>query len=388
MGKIKKILILLSILAVFATTVIGVLFIDLYPNFLVLDFIEYWSAYNLTLNSINPYNGILMRDFQLIYTESSAPQMMWNPPWIFLIISPMLNFDLLISAKIWLFISLFLFIISSVIYYQILTDDKKILLPILLGLSLSFPIVRCLSIGQLAGFLTFGSSLIFWGLEKNKNWILAFGLLLATLKPHLFYLVFVLILLVKYRRSDLFSLVPSILVFLFALSLCELIYPNMIYYWYDAMRGNQVGNTKTSQWMGGTLVGYLIFLLGPIFSSTILSLKIFIPLITILGVLFYYRNKVIPDWRVLYPSILLLSVMTSPFGWSFDFSVLIITHLVIMIKRPHVFYFVLLLASYPVFFKLLTEEHYSFFYVLLISLFYLIANKEHLSTDYMPENGK
>jgi len=184
---------------------LGLLLAVLFPVFVPglgeEDFLDYWSASRLLATGGNPYDPIALRTLQYttrpqLAAESGAVFAVWNPPWLLLIFLPLgfLPFDL--AVPVWMFCNLLLIGIAIIISWDMLVES---------------PDRRGLRIALLAGFL-FGQTLIDYGIGQITGLILIgvvfsikflksgrFGwagltLLLATIKPHLTYLILLLIL--------------------------------------------------------------------------------------------------------------------------------------------------------------------------------------------------
>ena len=115
MKNLPPILLLLFPIALFA------LFVHAsdyqYGHFGSIDFIEYWSAGQLWLEGLNPYDPALLFPIQKeLSFDESAPLMMWNPPWIFLLLAPLLSFSFASAAALWFWLNITLVLALSLIH--------------------------------------------------------------------------------------------------------------------------------------------------------------------------------------------------------------------------------------------------------------------------------
>jgi hypothetical protein len=57
------------------------------------DFAEYWSAFQLFVENKNPYSPSLTLETQRVFGPCVEPILLWNPPWLLVLFSPLLSFD-------------------------------------------------------------------------------------------------------------------------------------------------------------------------------------------------------------------------------------------------------------------------------------------------------
>ena len=56
------------------------------------DFVQYWAAWQLLQEGLNPYDAGLMNAIQqTVGQKAEVTTMMWNPPWTVLLMSPILT---------------------------------------------------------------------------------------------------------------------------------------------------------------------------------------------------------------------------------------------------------------------------------------------------------
>jgi hypothetical protein len=120
------------------------------------DFGAYWAAVQLFKNKKNPY---VPEEIQKIQRElkciNIAPTV-WNPPWTFLLLSPVLSFDFYISSYLWMFCNFVLLFLISFFVWKILTP-KTVTIPVcMLAGSFCAPVFWNFAYGQLSLLVTFG----------------------------------------------------------------------------------------------------------------------------------------------------------------------------------------------------------------------------------------
>jgi hypothetical protein len=79
------------------------------------DFQQYWTAWHLFSSGKNPYNGDLVRLVQssLGGADTDLGTFSWNPPWTFLILSPVVCLPFPQASAVWFLVQIFLFARSS-----------------------------------------------------------------------------------------------------------------------------------------------------------------------------------------------------------------------------------------------------------------------------------
>ena len=280
----------------------------------VRDFVEYWSASRLLLNGGNPYAPDQLLQLQRsVGWGSGTALIMWNPPWTLPFTLPfgLLNFNL--SQFAWLFSQLLLILICTQalanLYGGASTNCR-----IEWCVALSFvPTVFVLIIGQISPMVLAGIT-GFLVLEKKRK-SLAAGAMLAVvaIKPHLLYLFWLALLfwICRYRRWQV--LLGAAGAFLIV-ALLPVYFDRHIYGQYLDLYHLE-GILKPFDWPAPTLRNIFPLLLDR--SDRWLES---LPTLAGLAWLGYYwhRHKAQWQWPEALPSVLLVSVTTSFFAWTYD----------------------------------------------------------------------
>ena len=99
--------------------------------------------------------------------------MMWNPPWLLALFSPLLSFAFTNSAKVWSVSNVVAYLSAAVITLASTETAQKKRIQLLVTCTLFTlcfpPIWMCLKLGQIAGFLTVGLSLFLFGIKRQKR---------------------------------------------------------------------------------------------------------------------------------------------------------------------------------------------------------------------------
>lgn len=290
-----------------------ILFFSPYPNY---DFIEYWSAFRLANQGLNYYDGVVMGAFQLENFGKEVPTMMWNPPWLLSLMSPVLVLPFEQASSVWTWVNCCLYFLSAFLLTKSDAVDRRGLTFLLLAL-LYPPFWNCLEFGQVGAILLLGTSLFLHGVRHKQNICSAFGLLFMSIKPHLFLLLFLFVFWQAIKRV---SLVPILLAGLFCLlaSLPILISGSpALLEWLPAFISKDTSGAAIHpfSWVGATPLSATRAYLGGEFARVVFV----VPLACVaLASIHWVRKR---QWEITenyYLGVLTLGFLCSPFGWFFD----------------------------------------------------------------------
>jgi hypothetical protein len=285
----------------------------------VRDFAAYWAAARLLLTDGNPYSPSELLALQrAVGLAESTPLIMWNPPWILSFIWPFGLLDFTISQFLWLILNVFLVLFSS---HQLLKlyggSQSKAGVAWLLAFTFT-PTVYALILGQVTPVILFGLA-TFLSMERKKNWI-GIGLVLAlmSIKPHFLYLFWIAAALWLGSLRDwriacaigLAGLTAGLLPLLFD----SAIYSNYIrvYQSADYLKPLDlpVPSLRNVVKVLFNLDGFLIEHL-PTAAGAVWIL------------IYWRRHRLEWVWTEHLPLILLVSIVTSPYSWTYDHIVLL-----------------------------------------------------------------
>ena len=271
------------------------------------DFIEYWSSAKLLLNRANPYSpaGVFALEKALGFPHQS-PLIMLNPPWALFLIAPLGLAGIQLGFFLWTIAA----IGCVLVFIKLLNKPSANNL-----LALAFaPVLACLCSGQSSPFLLLGFCL-FLHFHKRRPFLAGAALLLMALKPHLF-LVFWTVLLVEWIRKRK-VLIPA--GFLSALALAS-VFPICfdLHVWRHYLETIRSASLKQA-----------VFPTPSMLFRTIIDVRavwlLFVPsAVAILWGLWYYRrNREIWNWNTHGMLLMLVTVLSSPYGFFTDQIVLL-----------------------------------------------------------------
>ena len=293
------------------------------------DFIQYWSASKLLGNLQDPYNPSLMLDIQQQHFPTpTSPTMMWNPPWVLFFFEPVTRFSLPTATSFWAIFNVTFFLFSSILAWKIITCNFSLWSPIFIGLSFLFPIWNTVWFGQSSGLLAIASSLLYFALVTRRDFLAGLALALFTIKPHVIYLV-ALVVLWQVLREKRYRIIAGGAFMMTVFTLWSLYKsPASIQQWVEAMSVNQEGAIKRVEWTVATLVGGSRLAYSQLFGRYPLAPIAIIPGLTAIVTLWLLvSRRVHLDWKRSYLPLACLSLFTSPYGWVFDAAMLIPVHL-------------------------------------------------------------
>ena len=283
----------------------------------VRDFVEYWSASRLLFDGRNPYSpNELLKLQRSVGWPGSTALIMWNPPWTFPLTLPfgMLSYSL--GQMAWLLVQLLLILVCTNLLAR-LYGNSSATCRIEWGVALSFvPTVFVLIIGQISPMVLAGIT-GFLVLESKGKWLAAgAALAVVSIKPHLLYL-FWLALCLWICREGRWRIALGALMSFLLVALVPLYFDRDIYGQYFELYKLE-GILQPFDQATPTLRNIFPLLFGR--SDRWLQS---LPIVIGFAWLIYYwrRNRARWQWSEELPLILLVSVTTSFFAWTYDYVV-------------------------------------------------------------------
>lgn len=283
-----------------------------------IDFRAYWSASSLLRQGLNPSDPALIYrvERELTGWRESYPEMTWNPPWLLVLLTPLtvLGFDR--AAWWWMLINIALVFVSAIVLWRFDAAKERTSRREWIGPLVAFaysPTLIALIAGQvnilvLAGMVAY----LFFRLRSHGT-MAGIALALTTVKPQLVYITVPILVLDwlsqrKWRPVAAFALT---LILLTGLALA--LRPGLVFEY-----GKTMGAAQLLEWETPTLGGVLHLTLGWGWAK-LMGLAV-LPVC----VLAWWRSRSAWDVRTLVDITVLLSVITAPFGWSYDFVMLLL----------------------------------------------------------------
>jgi hypothetical protein len=281
----------------------------------VNDFVEYWTAAHQVFHGNDPYAAgpTLALERQVGFAQSN-PLIMRNPPWIVPVIAVFGLLPFAAAQNLWLGCGLISLLISARWLWGLYQEKGQSPWTSLVATALFLPVTVALAIGQISPLVLLGvAGFLHFEKQGKLGWAGGFLFLVAQ-KPHLIFLLWVALLLWSIRMSvgRTLAALTSITV---AASLVAVALDHSIFAQYFSLFTRDRVLLELTPTASGLLR---------------LSLPQY-PLVQLLPALlafiwfcFYWRSSRDRwQWREEMPVLLLVSLLTTPYGWFFDQVVLL-----------------------------------------------------------------
>jgi hypothetical protein len=253
---------------------------------------------------------------------------MWNPPWILALALPLAPLPLAPATVIWVLVQLGLIIGCGLVLWRYFAPgDNRLWVGAVLSVAFA-PTVFALRMGQSSPWLLAGIVGFLYAQRARKDLLAGVSLALLMIKPHLAYLFWLAAMWWAWRHGRRRVLIGWLSAIVIA-ALVVLLFSSDVFGHYLAV----VGRTDLPlDWATPTLSGWLRFLIG-------LERRWVQFLPSLLGVVglavWLWRRQGPWHWQDLASPLLLASVLTTPFGWSFDQILLfpVVVDLVARVRR-------------------------------------------------------
>jgi Glycosyltransferase family 87 len=277
------------------------------------DFAFYWTAARLILDGKNPYSVADTVDLQhrLCFAGDRALVML-NPPWILPLIAPFGAMPFSMGTRLWLVMGLAIMMISVHWLWELYGEGGSRWIGWLVAATF-LPVAVVLAIGQIGPLILFGLAGYLRFQARQKNYVAGAFLFFAALKPHLIFLVWVALLLYTLRHKR-WEFLAAFLSVLSVASLLAVVLDHHVFYEYAALfRGGKavLGATPTLGGVLRSISGFLPMQFLPVAGAALWF------------AIYWHRWRSVWEWRSRLPSLLLVSIVATPYSWFFDQVVLL-----------------------------------------------------------------
>lgn len=290
-----------------------------------VDFIQYWSAYRVQAAGKNPYAPSDMSQVQVSLGVEGSPTMMWNPPWILLLMEPVLAGDFSSSVATWYVVNLIFILLAGILCSILYPLKSRLKLVAAVAVILFPPFWDTLYFGQVSLLITV--LFLVFAVCLKRRWDFMAGIFFAMLsiKPHLVYLLAVVLLwwVFKQRRYLVLFGLGAGMSALVGSSL--LLQGQMVSQWLSAQLHPESINdaVRTNQWVTATIGGALRAYGGDWLGSHQIEFMIALGTLVVTAC-WLLRAQPVINWQRHLPLFVVLSLLTAPYGWFFDQSIAII----------------------------------------------------------------
>ena len=289
------------------------------------DFIGYWTASRLFITGGNAYEENSLRSLQKAIRPDLEVVEVWNPPWLLVILAPLgiLPFDL--AVRLWIFLNIFLLVVALFFTWQMAVGSNyQKFFPLVLYAGFLFGnTYDMIQIGQISSLILISLMVGIFLIQKERDWLAGATLFLSTIKPHLVYLVFIVILIwcIRKRRWKIWG--GMALTGLFSSFIVWLIFP----YWFEVYM-NKIFQLPYFDLYSSTLGSFVAAIAGINYFRYIGIL--------LLPLAFPLSKLILKDgWLTAINLTLTISIPLSPYGYSFDHVLLLpaVTEMIAWIVR-------------------------------------------------------
>lgn len=291
------------------------------------DFAEYWSAGDVFLRGGNPYDPADLQESLRAAHEEAGGQvrMMWNPPWTLPVAIPASALPIRLAHTLWIAAQLGLVLLSVRMLARVYGHLDAARGPLLAAVLLFPPTPFLLVSGQICGLCLFGVAGFVYFLDRRRPIPAGLCVALTAVKPHLLlaFGLFLVLAAVVSRPARLAVLAGAGAIALSGLS-AWLISPHIFADYLAALNAppGAPGCVTVREWMVPLGAFWLRMWTAPDHFWVQ-----FVPAAAagVLTVIVWWKVRHRYDWPRLTPVLVLLSLLTAPYGgWPFDLILLLI----------------------------------------------------------------
>lgn len=289
------------------------------------DFSTYWLWVNYWIHGHNPYDTDRLRAYasslNCVLTGSH-----YVPPFIVPLLVPVMVWPLNVAAVLWALLNVLMVAHITRVMLREWRPTIRVRGPIAVGLLVFSPATAaCLAYGQF-GILCAWAMVMASRSALRSTSLLPGVLSLAAIKPHLGFIYWLGFLGDTVRSRKVGVCVGAGGIMVLSTALVEVLTPGAISSWL-----NGAGGALT--WMGASPITYLRLLAQTSQRPVPLWPVVVGPLLALVYAIWHLKSAGRPFHRRLdLPLFAALSLCSTPYLWSLDFSVLLITELAVLVR--------------------------------------------------------
>ncbi|NDC37936.1 MAG: DUF2029 domain-containing protein [Proteobacteria bacterium] len=326
------------------------------------DFVQYWSAFQLLLGGHNPYDALQMfRVQQSIGFPGELPVLMWNPPWLLLLLAPILILDFQAATAAWCVLNIIMlcaipFLVGNTSMRQLPRSRFAFFATLVL---LFIPALDSIRSGQLGVGLAFGAALFIRGLKNKSMGVAAVGLLVLSVKPHFAAMLGLAALMpADLGRERLRLCLVTAGISAVVASMVSLYRPAILWEWIEALRKRPEVGVSLMEWRTDTLTGFLRAQAQIYMNSSAEMLLYLVPLALILGMVMVVATVPKVSAVMVVQIMAVLAPSFAPYGWVSDYTLALPALVALFCAAPPkpfvtgaIWYLIAMAASAPFFFS-------------------------------------
>jgi hypothetical protein len=281
------------------------------------DFVEYWAAGRLVVTGENPYDPDRVQELEHEAGRTEDGILMWNPPWVLPMVAPLGVLDVHFAFLLWRLFHLAVLALCAHLIWKLHDGNPSMRIVALLVTFTFLPTWFALLIGQISPLLLLGAVGFLAMLRRGNDFAAGAATVLLSIKPHLAYLFWLVLLVWAVRDRRWRVLLGGALTGLALTGVALVLDPGVLaQYWYTFT------HKPPEQYRSPTL-GFLLRLAvgGGSFRWQFLPM---LPGLVWLAV-HWWRHRGAWDWSEQLPLLLLVSMLTAAYGaWMFDLVLLLL----------------------------------------------------------------
>lgn len=245
------------------------------------------------------------------------PTMFYLPPWVFPYILPFSVVSFPAGQILWLLINICILLVSIRTIWQIYGgSNKKIWLAWVVGFVFAPTFVALGLTGQISPFILAGVTGFLYFVNKPKTeWIAGMFASMLMIKPQVTYLLLLALIIGSIEQKRWRMLLGFFIVLSIEISMTIVIDPGIFaQYFHLIMTG--LPNELASPTIGSVL--------RVVFGSQHIWLQYISVVPGLFWLLMYWKRAKNYDWRINTPIILLISIVTAVYAWTYDQIILLV----------------------------------------------------------------
>lgn len=297
------------------------------------DFVSFWSAARLLIDGGNPFSPVDVLELQrTVGLNEAKPLLIWHPPWTLSLLLPFGAIPFQLSQFLWLLMHVFLILFSAQILWQIYCHTASSAFRPWIAAFTLIPTWMVLIIGQMSPFVLLGIVGFLQFERKNQPYLAGASIALMSVKPHLFYLFWIGLILwiwkLRLWRVALGAIAAGLTLAVIPLIIDPSVYQQFIHLYRFPGQSTPLNLPAPS--LGSLLTLYLPHGNVPI--------QFLPPLLGSVWFLHYWHeNKEQWNWVDQIPLLILVSLTLSAYAWTYDQVILLpaVIYGFAMVKRKN-----------------------------------------------------
>ncbi len=278
------------------------------------DFVEYWASGRLNFTGGDPYNSNQMIKLeQSVGWNENEVLMMWTPPWSLPFGMLFGLFSYSFSRMLWFLIQIFIFFACAIVLWRTYGGEKRHEWMAWIAMLGFGPVLQTLKLGQVTVLVLLGSVGFLYFLQKDQDYIAGLFASMVLIKPHLLYLFVLAVIFWSIAQRRFKVLIGFAAAIVFATLIAWIFNPSLF---TDYIRAVQT--YPPEDWITATLGTPLRYLFG----TDKFYLQFVPPVFGVIWFLvFWIKRYKTWEWKAYLPLLILVSMVTSAYGWAFDVAV-------------------------------------------------------------------